>query len=492
VSETSIIISLISHTNVGKTTLARTLLRRDVGEVLDQAHVTDASEAFTLIEKDGDRLELWDTPGFGDTARLMRRLREQTDPISWFLKQQWDRVADRPLWCSQQGMINMREQADVVLYLVGAAENPEDAGYVPLELDILTWIDRPAVLILNQVGRPAADHRVSASLEDRWRVFAEPWPVVKDVLPLDAFTRCWTEETRVLERIAPLLEGGKQRTMKRLTEAWNERNLDVFHAACTHIGRYLTRAALDLEVATAKDGSEPGERGTARLMADALKWSTVDKKRAMAGLNQRLDAATVALMEAMITEHGLEGGSAAHIEESLRDFEVKGRLPLNERSGAVAGAILSGALGGLIADVSIGFLSFGGGMVAGGILGALGGSALAKGYRLVGGMREPSVRWSPQFLSRLAEEVVLRYLAVAHYGRGRGEYRDAQARPDWRASVEDALGRHRSKLEKCWTQAERSGSAAEEQLVKDLTRIVHDAAKTVLRSAYPYARKLLS
>ena len=41
----TVTLSLISHTNVGKTTLARTLLRRDVGEVLDQAHVTEVSEA---------------------------------------------------------------------------------------------------------------------------------------------------------------------------------------------------------------------------------------------------------------------------------------------------------------------------------------------------------------------------------------------------------------------------------------------------------------
>jgi predicted GTPase len=33
-------ISLVSHTNVGKTTLARTLLGRDVGEVRDEARVS--------------------------------------------------------------------------------------------------------------------------------------------------------------------------------------------------------------------------------------------------------------------------------------------------------------------------------------------------------------------------------------------------------------------------------------------------------------------
>lgn len=40
---TVVTLSLISHTNAGKTTLARTLLRRDVGEQGDQPHVTDTS-----------------------------------------------------------------------------------------------------------------------------------------------------------------------------------------------------------------------------------------------------------------------------------------------------------------------------------------------------------------------------------------------------------------------------------------------------------------
>ena len=37
---TTISLSLISHTNAGKTTLARTLLSESVGEVRDSAHVT--------------------------------------------------------------------------------------------------------------------------------------------------------------------------------------------------------------------------------------------------------------------------------------------------------------------------------------------------------------------------------------------------------------------------------------------------------------------
>jgi hypothetical protein len=55
---TTVTFSLISHTNVGKTTLARTLLRREIGEVRDQPHVTTIAEAHSLIETDDARLLL--------------------------------------------------------------------------------------------------------------------------------------------------------------------------------------------------------------------------------------------------------------------------------------------------------------------------------------------------------------------------------------------------------------------------------------------------
>ncbi len=91
-------LSLISHTNAGKTTLARTLLGRDVGEVRDAPHVTAEATPYPLVQTaDGDLLTLWDTPGFGDSVRLARRLRQDGNPIGWFLSQVWDRYQDRVL-----------------------------------------------------------------------------------------------------------------------------------------------------------------------------------------------------------------------------------------------------------------------------------------------------------------------------------------------------------------------------------------------------------
>ena len=60
---------------------------------------------------------------------------------------------------------------------------------------------------------------------------------------------------------------------------------------------------------------------------------------------------------------------------------------LSEGRAAVFGGLLTGALAGLKADVVTGGLTFGGGMIAGGVLGALGAAGLARGYNMVRGHR---------------------------------------------------------------------------------------------------------
>jgi len=476
----TVTLSLISHTNVGKTTLARTLLRQDVGEVLDREHVTDVSEAHTLIETDGARLALWDTPGFGATASLMRRLRHRNDPLGWFLHQVWDRVMNRSAWCSQEAVRNVRDEADVVLYLVNAAEDPEEAGYVPLELEILTWMKRPVLLLLNQVGREGD------ALVSTWRRAVERWPVVSDVLALDAFTRCWVEEGVLLQRVEPLLPEPKRETMRALRVAWDERGLAVFRSCCGWIADYLGRAAADREPLRSGHAAQ----GAVDLLRDALRQGAPGRRLAMRALNERLDRSTQELMERMIAAHGLAGTSVARIEQRIQDFEVKGdKWPLDERSGALLGGALSGALGGLAADALSGGLSLGGGMIAGGILGALGGAALGRGYRLIRGASEPAVCWSPGFLDRLCRQALLRYLAVAHFGRGQGDYRDLEQPAHWGGLVDDELRAGREGLRRIWDLAGQRGGAGD-PLRGGLLRAVEGATRAVLLRAYPHARDL--
>ena len=97
------------------------------------------------------------------------------------------------------------------------------------------------------------------------------------------------------------------------------------------------------------------------------------------------------------------------------------RERLSEGKSALIGGTIAGALTGLKADLVSGGLTFGAGLLVGGVLGALGGAGVARGYNLVRGAAHSSVTWSAVILDHLIDSSLLGYLAVAHYGRGRGE-----------------------------------------------------------------------
>jgi hypothetical protein len=186
------------------------------------------------------------------------------------------------------------------------------------------------------------------------------------------------------------------------------------------VARYLALATADAETMS---GPSAGK---------------AERKRAMERLADRLRAATDDMMERLVTLHGLDRSEAARLVELLeRDYDLPA-VPVDTKTSALWGGLVSGAMGGLAADVLAGGLTFGGGAVAGAILGALGAAGLAQAYQLVGG-DDATVRWSSDFLASLRRDALRRYLAVAHFGRGRGAWRESD-RPDrWTEPVERAL-----------------------------------------------------
>jgi hypothetical protein len=428
---TTVALSLVSHTNVGKTTLARTLLRRDVGEVADRAHVTDVSEAHVLAEVPGARMLLWDTPGFGDSARLLRRLRREGDALGWFLREVWDRFADRPLWCAQQAVRNVREDADVVLYLVNAGEDPERAGYPRAELEILSWIGRPVLLLLNQTGEGDDAARAQA-----WRRLASDFPVVEGVLSLDAFTRCWVEEGRLLEHVVEVVPESKREAAAALADAWGARHREVFRACARRVAEHLVAAASDREPL---GGGEGGERaswlgGVLRALAGLATRVSPEERRAMEAMGERLRRSAEDLMTALASAHGLDREGATRVERRVEDLEKSGGRR-SAGKGAAWGGLLGGATTGVAADLMTGGLTLGSGMIVGAIAGMFGGAGLVKTVEAIGGKRAPSVAWKPDFLDGLFREALLRYVAVAHFGRGRGAFRDEAEPARWQAAA---------------------------------------------------------
>lgn len=479
---TTVTLSLVSHTNVGKTALARTLLRREIGEVRDEPHVTTIAEAHLLIEADDARLLLWDTPGFGDTVRLMTRLCHEGDPIGWFLHQAWDRVLDRPLWCSQEAVRNVRDEADAVLYLVNATEDPGQAGYVRHELELLAWMARPVLILVNQVGPATAQQTV-----EQWQSSLASFGVVRGVLSLDAFSRAWVEESLVLERVVDLLEGDKRTAMLRLRDAWNDRNLRVFDAAVDALAQYLAGIAVDREPIGPPAG--PDATWIRGRLADLRALSRVDREHAMGALFDRVQAATRRLMDRLIELHQLSGESQVQVERRLEDATVRGHEAINPTTGAIAGGAVSGLLTGLGADALTGGLSLGGGAIVGAMLGALGGYAFGGAYRLATGA-ESGVQFQPAALDRLAREAVLRYLLVAHHGRGRGDYADVDFPEHWAADVEAQWSLRREELHGAWRDAARAALGSAPAVAERLRPVLRALLRDLLRARFPDATVL--
>jgi GTPase SAR1 family protein len=480
-------LSLISHTNVGKTTLARTLLRRDIGEVGDRAHVTDLAESDVLIETSaGDRLVLWDTPGFGDSARLLRRLRQTQRPLGWFLSQVWDRFADRPFWCGQQALRTVREATDVVLYVANASERPASAAYVGIEMEILGWLGKPVILLLNQLGPPRDGELMRADLQE-WEAHVMSYPCVKVVLPFDAFARCWIQEGTLLGNVLRVLPEEKVPAFERLRGAWKQRNLAVFEQSMRVLARQVAALSLDVEriPETAVQGKARAWLGAAaNAMSGSAQAASPELGRAQSALAKRLDSQVRTATEELVRLHGLSGKATEEVLQRMgHEFLVQ--QPADADKASVLGGLVSGALGGLAADLGAGGLTFGAGAVIGGLLGAFGARGLAKAYNLARGSEAGTVRWSSEFLSGRLVAALMRYLAVAHFGRGRGDFVAGVAPAHWLKTVEEALDERRRQIESAWALARDPGANAAEAVAAALLPIAIDSARTVLTRLYP-------
>jgi hypothetical protein len=207
----------------------------------------------------------------------------------------------------------------------------------------------------------------------------------------------------------------------------------------------------------------------------------------MRRLRDRLEARTRELVDGLVAEHGIEGRSRITLQERLGEFVVVDEEWLTPARGAVVGGAVSGALGGLVADAAVAGLSFGGGAVLGAMLGALGGAGLAAGYRLVVGEREPAVSWSPAFLNELVKQTVLRYLAVAHFGRGRGGYEDTPLSPRWAELVAAASVEHAGHLAEAWSLAARPEADGRAAAERQLAAALGEMTTAVLARGYPDA-----
>lgn len=144
-------LSVVGHTNTGKTSLMRTILRDGgFGEVANAAATTRHVEEAAVTDGADILVRLYDTPGLEDAGGVLDWLEEHTDHrqdgierIGAFL----DSEAARSSFSQEAKVLRQMLAGDTALYVIDARE-PVLAKYKD-ELSVLSWCARPIMPVFN-------------------------------------------------------------------------------------------------------------------------------------------------------------------------------------------------------------------------------------------------------------------------------------------------------------------------------------------------------
>jgi len=478
-------IMLVSHTNVGKTTLVRTLLGRDIGEVIDAPDVTKIVTSYDLmVDASTGALRLWDTPGFGDSFRLAKRLRQKYRWIAWIVREIWDRYQNPRLWRNQRVVLDLRERAAAILYLVNSRERPVDAVYVAPELEVLAWTGKPVLAILNQSGNPLPVENESLQMLEWWDALAS-FPVVRKTVALDSYTRCWVQELILYDEIGHVLQDPNHAIYTKLATSIQADHYGRLDASIEAIAEYLLHTAGDKVEFKAASWFESLKDLLGRVTPWGDSNALQPHELAMQSLAQRFMEETKTVTDKLIAINRLAGVSSGKIVDMAGEsFSIDG--PIDESVSAFAGGVISGALTGLAADLLAGGLTLGTGALVGAVLGALGAGAMAKGYNAYKEKGKAMIRWSPDSLTQAFFRSVMLYLAIAHFGRGQGEWRRKDDPEHWNKAVGDSVSRYQNRLQQLWI-CTASGPKTQ-QTKHECTSVLKLVLIEVLDRLYPETR----
>ncbi|QEY60715.1 DUF3482 domain-containing protein [Metapseudomonas lalkuanensis] len=442
-------LAVVGHTNVGKTSLLRTLLRdRAFGEVSHRPSTTRHVEGARMSVDGQPLLELYDTPGLEDAIALLDHLERLDRPgerldgparLGRFL----DGSEARQRFEQEAKVLRQLLASDAGLYVIDARE-PVLAKYRD-ELAVLAMCGRPLLPVLNFVA--SENHRESDWREALARLGLHALVRFDSVAPpLDG-------EQRLYDSLALLLERARPQLQRLLDDHQAQRRLRL------DAGSRLI-AELLLDVAACRR-SVPAQEAAVLAATEALRQQVRQREQRCVEALLRLYAFGQA--DAAASDLPLLGGrwgDDLFNPETLRQLGVR-----------LGGGMAAGAAAGAGVDLLVGGITLG----AAAALGAIAGGAWQTfghyGERLLGkikGQRELTVDDAILRLLALRQRQLLQALDARGHAAFEAVRIDTPEEKQWReGKLPAALGKARAHPE--WSslnpdaeleQAERQGQVA--------------------------------
>lgn len=214
-------IAVVGHTNTGKTSLIRTMLRSaEFGEIEDAAGTTRHVEQATISAGDFPVLNLHDTPGLEDTHALyahLKKMGEKSRSVSpvKILEEFVANVSMHDPLEQEAKVVRQVLRSDILLYVIDVRE-PFLEKY-RIELEILTRSSKPIIPVFNFI----AGHKQEL---DHWREQLAAYNI-HATLEFDTVAFTFEAEKRLYQKIQTLVEAyydPLQKLIDYRAKVWNQ------------------------------------------------------------------------------------------------------------------------------------------------------------------------------------------------------------------------------------------------------------------------------
>ncbi|MDH5480967.1 MAG: GTPase/DUF3482 domain-containing protein, partial [Nitrosomonas sp.] len=213
-------VAVVGHTNTGKTSLIRTMLRStEFGVIEDASGTTRHVEQATISADDKPVLNLYDTPGLEDSGALFLHIKklnaksQSLTPVKVLEKFVADISMNDPLE-QEAKVIRQVLRSDVLLYIIDVRE-PFLEKY-RIELDILTKSAKPIIPIFNFI----AEHTEELA---KWREHLAAYNIHASV-EFDTVAFTFEAEKRLYQKLQTLVEShyvNLQKLIDHRAKVWN-------------------------------------------------------------------------------------------------------------------------------------------------------------------------------------------------------------------------------------------------------------------------------
>ncbi len=358
-------VAVVGHTNTGKTSLMRTLMRDvEFGEVSDRPAVTREVQAAVLRAGGEPAISLFDTPGLEDSIGLLEHLDDLRgerridgiDIINEFLA--GEEAQGRFL--QEAKAIRQVLDSDVAIYVVDVRDRVH--GKHRDELEILGRCAKPVVPVLNFTADENAE-------TPRWR---EQLSRVNmhAVVEFDTVVFNESDERRLFEKIGTLLDDHRERLDALIVER-TELRKEILGSSAMLLAELMIDVAA-YAVSVPVDDTERAERAMEEM------------KRA---IREREQQAVDQLLKLHRFRPGDLEDSALLIEGGEWGFDLFSPEAMRQFGFKAGGAAAAGAMVGLTLDIMLGGLSLGAGTLTGAAIGGAVGALRSHGKRMFDRLR---------------------------------------------------------------------------------------------------------